>query len=33
LRTPGELAVRAFNPDPERDGWSASGSIDRKSVV
>jgi glutamate dehydrogenase len=26
-RPPGELAVRAFNPDPERDGWSASGSI------
>ena len=26
-RPPGELAVRAFNPDPERDGWSASGSV------
>ena len=26
-RPPGELAVRAFNPDPARDGWSASGSV------
>ena len=26
-RPPGELAVRAFNPDPGRDGWSASGSV------
>ena len=26
-RAPGELAVRAYNPDLERDGWSASGSV------
>ena len=26
-RPPGELGVRAFNPDPDRDGWSASGSV------
>ena len=26
-RPPGELAVRAYNPAPDRDGWSASGSV------
>jgi glutamate dehydrogenase len=26
-RPPGELAVRAYNPDLDRDGWSASGSV------
>jgi glutamate dehydrogenase len=26
-RPPGELAVRAANPDPDRDGWAASGSV------
>jgi glutamate dehydrogenase len=26
-RPPGELAVRAYNPDVDRDGWSASGSV------
>ena len=26
-RPPGELGVRALNPDPDRDGWSASGSV------
>ena len=32
-RPPGELAVRAYNPDPERDGWSASGSVVIKSLA
>jgi glutamate dehydrogenase len=31
-RPPGELAVRAYNPDPERDGWQASGSVVEVSV-
>ena len=26
-RPPGELAVRAYNPELDRDGWSASGSV------
>jgi len=26
-RPPGELGVRAYNPDRERDGWSSSGSV------
>ena len=26
-RPPGELAVRAYNPEVDRDGWSASGSV------
>jgi glutamate dehydrogenase len=26
-RPPGELAVRAYNPESERDGWSASGCV------
>jgi len=26
-RPPGQLAVRAYNPDPERDGWQAAGTV------
>jgi glutamate dehydrogenase len=26
-RPPGELAVRAYNPDSERDGWTSPGSV------
>jgi glutamate dehydrogenase len=31
-RPPGQLAVRAYNPDLEKDGWHASGSVVQVAV-